>query len=225
MSKYSAGCVRDVGHKRGTPSTPCRNGGIGVALLVTALLGGCASFSGDKGMDAVSGMTNKSLKLKVSALSSDADIAAARQTVTTLLKRPLGMDAGVQIALLNNRQLQVAFNELGIAEAARVRASLPANPQINLFRIAGGGAFEIEASIVANILSLATLPARADVASDRFRQAQLRATEATLRVALRSATRLTAGRRPAAGRRFLTQAQASAEPPSSLAKRLGESGP
>ncbi|MEI8277594.1 MAG: TolC family protein, partial [Hyphomicrobiales bacterium] len=153
----------------------------GVALLATALLGGCTSFSSDGGMDAVSGMTSQALKADVVALRGDDDIAAAEAKVAALLRRPLTADAAVQIALLNNRDLQAAYDELGIAEAARLRASLPAAPRFSLSRLAGGGGFEIEAQVVGNILSLATLPARANIASDRFRQAQLRAAEATLR--------------------------------------------
>src|SRR5665647_277649 len=101
------------------------------APLVATLLSGCASFSHDQGMDAVSDMTYASLQLKASAQNSDDDIAAAQQTVTALLKRPVRTETAVQIALLNNRDLQAAYNELGIAEAVRVRASLPANPRFN----------------------------------------------------------------------------------------------
>jgi outer membrane protein TolC len=120
--------------------------------------------------------------------------------------------------------LQAAYNELGIAEAARVRASLPANPRFNISRVAGGGAFEFEAQIVASILSLATLPARADVASDRFHQAQFRAVEATLRTAFeaRRAYVEAVSSRQMVG--FLEQAQSSAQAAVELAKRLGESG-
>lgn len=194
------------------------------APLVATLLGGCAGFSSDQGMDAVSGVTQASLKADVSAQNSDDDIAAARQAVTALLKRPLVMETAVQIALLNNRELQAAYNELGIAEAARVRASLPPNPRFNVSRVAGGGAFEFEALVVANILSLATLPARADVASDRFHQAQLRAVEATLRTAVeaRRAYIEAVSSRQMVG--FLEQAQSSAQAAVELAKRLGESG-
>jgi outer membrane protein TolC len=199
-------------------------GSIGAAFLVTALLSGCASFSGDQGMDAVNGMTKSSLRMDAVALSSDDDIAAARETVAALLKRPLRIDAAEQIALLNNRELQAAYNELGVAEAARVRASLPANPRFNISHVAGGGAFEFEAQIVASILSLATLPARADVASDRFHQAQFRAVEATLRTAFeaRRAYVEAVSSRQMVG--FLEQTQSSAQAAVELAKRLGESG-
>ncbi|MGI8526639.1 MAG: TolC family protein [Pseudolabrys sp.] len=189
-----------------------------------ALLGGCAGFSDDQGMNAVRDMAKSSLNVDVAALSSDDDIAAAHQTVAALLKHPLSAEAAVQIALLNNHELQAAYNELGIAEAARVRARLPANPRFSVSRIAGGGAFEFEAQIVANILSLATLPARADVANDRFHQAQLRAVDATLRTAFearRAYVEAVANRQSV---NFLVQAQASAEAAVELAKRLGESG-
>jgi hypothetical protein len=43
--------------------------------------------------------------------------------------------------------------------------------------------YDIEAAIAAGILALATLPARAEIAADRFRKAQLRAAEETLRAA------------------------------------------
>ena len=221
MFAHSLRTVRIAGQE---PSAPRNSGRIGVAFLVAAQLGGCAGFSGDQGMDAVSDMTHASLQMNVSAQNSDDDIAAAQQTVAALLKRPLGMGAAIQIALLNNRDLQAAYNELGIAEVARVRASLPANPRINLSRIAGGGGFELEAQIVANILSLATLPARADVASDRFHQAQLRAVQATLRTAFeaRRAYIEVVSSRQMVG--FLEQAQSSAQAAVELAKRLGESG-
>jgi len=196
----------------------------GVALLATALLGGCTSFSSDGGMDAVSGMTSQALKADVVALRSDDDIAAAEAKVAALLRRPLTADAAVQIALLNNRDLQAAYDELGIAEAARLRASLPATPRFSLSRLAGGGGFEIEAQVVGNILSLATLPARANIASDRFRQAQLRAAEATLRTGFeaRRAFADAVASRQLAG--YLTQVLASAQAAVDLSKRLGASG-
>jgi outer membrane protein TolC len=216
--------IRVVGRWRGN-SKGLRTAHLSVGALASlTLLSGCASFSGDQGMDAVSGMAKLSLNKNVAALSSDEDIASAHRTVVALLRRPLGAEAAVQIALLNNRELQASYNELGIAEAVRVRASLPSNPRFSVSRIAGSGAFEFEAQIVANILSLATLPARADVASERFRQAQLRAADATLRTAFetRRAYFEAVANRQAAG--FLAQAQSSAEAAVELAKRLGESG-
>jgi outer membrane protein TolC len=130
----------------------------------------------------------------------------------------------VQIALLNNRGLQAGYNELGIAEAIRVQASIPANPTFTVERLSGPVEIEIEKRIIANILSLATLPARAEIATDRFHQAQLRAAEETVRVAQdarRAFYRAVASRERVA---FLAQSQSAAEAATKLMQRLGETG-
>ena len=88
----------------------------------------------------------------------------------------------MRIALLNNKGLQAAYNELGIAEAAMVEASLPPNPTFSLSRIWTPVELDIERRIIADILALATLPARAEIAAERFHQAQMRAALETLRV-------------------------------------------
>src|SRR5262245_38839424 len=156
-----------------------------VLLFVAGgLLAGCASFSGDGGMAEVQRLAVESVSADVVALRSEDDVAQARARVTALLKRPLSADAAVRVALLNNRPLQAAYNALGVAEARRVRASLPPNPTVSLSHISGGGGFEIERQVALSVLSLATLPARADIATDRFRQAQLQAAAETLRVAV-----------------------------------------
>jgi outer membrane protein TolC len=111
-----------------------------------------------------------------------------------------------------------------MAEAAMVEASLPPNPTISISRLASPVELEIERRIVASILALATLPARTEVAADRFRQAQLRAAEETLRVAAdaRRAYYQAVASRELIG--FLTQAKSSAEGATQIARRLGETG-
>lgn len=127
-------------------------------LLATLALPGCATFTGDGGMSAVQDMTAARLGQEAFALRSEDDAANAAVRVKVLLAKPLTADTAVQIALLNNRDLQAAYNALGVAEARRVRASLPPNPVISLSRLSGGGGFEIERQVAVNILSLVTLP-------------------------------------------------------------------
>jgi hypothetical protein len=74
--------------------------------------------------------------------------------VKGLLAKPLTVSSAVQIALINNRGLQAAFNELGISEAQMVEASLPPPPTLSFQRIVGSGGFEIERQIVQNVLAL-----------------------------------------------------------------------
>jgi outer membrane protein TolC len=194
------------------------------AWLAAGWLSGCAAFAPDGGMGVVAGIAEGELKQDVVAIRTPEDAATARGLVERLLKRPLTADAAVQVALVNNRGLQAAYNELGLAEAAMVEASLPPNPGFSVERLSGPLEIEIEKRIVANILALATLPLRAEIAVDRFHQAQLRAAEETLRIAAetrRAYYRAVAGRELA---RFLEQSNAAAEQATKLMRRLGESG-
>src|SRR5207245_2324233 len=108
-----------------------------------------------------------------------------------------------------------------LAEAQMVEGSLPPNPRISYLRIAGSAELEIERAVVADILALATLPARSEIALVRFRQAQLRAALETLRLAVetrRAYYRTVAAQELAV---FLAQAQSAAETAAQLAVRLG----
>ncbi len=116
-----------------------------VALRMIAVLGGaavltaCAAFSPDGGMDLVSGIASEELKKDAFVIRTPEQASAVRAHVQHLMRKPLTADAAVQIALLNNRGLQAAYNELGIAEAAMVGASLPPNPTFSFARIVGPG--------------------------------------------------------------------------------------
>jgi outer membrane protein TolC len=191
---------------------------------LAVLLSACQAFSRDGGMSVVANVAGQSLNKDVALLRTPEQASAARAKVSELLRRRLTADAAVQIALLNNRGLQAAYNELGAAEAAMVQASLPPNPTFSVERLSGPAEIEIEKRVVANILALATLPARADIAAQRFLQAQLAASEQTLRIAAetrRAYYRAVAGREQAA---VLDQAKTAAATAAQLAKRLGETG-
>ena len=195
-----------------------------LVLGLAALLPACQTFSPDGGMSVVADVTSQTLKKNVALLRTPEDTALVTAKVKGLLKRRLTADAAVQVALLNNRGLQAAYNELGLAEAAMVQGSLPPNPTFSVERLSGPAEIEIEKRIVANILALATLPARADIAAGRFLQAQLAASEQTLRVA--AETRRAYYRAVAAQEQvgLLDQAKSAAETAATLAKRLGETG-
>ena len=193
-------------------------------VIAALALAGCKMLPPDGGMGAVQAFGGDAIGRNVMAIRSDEEAVAARTIVDKLLARPLSADDTVQIALLNNRELQAAYNQLGISEAQMVQASLPPNPTFTIERIAGAGSVEIEARAIGSILALLTLPARAQIASDRFRQAQLQAAEATLRVATetRRAYYRTIAARVLTG--FLVQSQSTARAAAELSKSLGESG-
>lgn len=130
----------------------------------------------------------------------------------------------MQVALLNNKGLQAAYNYLGIAEAIMVKASLPPNPTFSLSRISTPVELDIERRIVADILALATLPARAEIAVERFREAQLRAALATLRVAAETRRSYYQAVAAAQAVASLTQAASAADTAAKLAAELSKTG-
>ncbi|MGY8682195.1 TolC family protein [Bradyrhizobium sp. UFLA05-153] len=195
-------------------------------LLAFAALGlsGCAAFSPDSGMIAVADLTSRTINKDVAFVRTVEGADAVNEGVRRLLSRTLSADAAVQIALLNNKGLQAAYNELALAETDLVEQSLPPNPVFSVLRISGNGASEVERQVVGDILALATLPFRSEVARDRFRQAQLRAALATLRLATdvrRAYVRAVAANEMVA---LLIDAKSTAESTAQLAVKLGETG-
>lgn len=195
-----------------------------IAGLAVSLLGGCVSFSPDAGLSSVVATVGPDLGRNVVKITGEAGAAAAAERVKTLLRGPLTADRAAAIALLNNRGLQAAYFRLGISEAEYVQASLPPNPKLSLAEFSGPATFETEQQLVTDIVALVTLPARTDIAADRFGAAKLRAAEQTLRLAAdarRQYYRAVAASEAAA---FLRQARLSAEAASDLTRQLGETG-
>lgn len=195
-----------------------------VVIAAGLMLAACKTFSPDGGLGLTADIAERELHKDTIAIRSQDDADAVSARLRQLLKRPLTADGAVQIALLNNRGLQAAYNELGIAEAISVRQSLPPNPTVSISRVSGSVETEIDRQIVGSILALVTLPARSEVAEDRFRQARLVAALETLRVAAESrrAFYRAVGARELIG--LLTQAESAAATSAQLAKRLGETG-
>jgi outer membrane protein TolC len=193
-------------------------------LSMSMLLAGCAAFSPDAGMSGVADIAARTITKDVVAIRSIDDVERVKAVVSALLRRSLTVDAAVQVALLNNRGLQAAYSELALAEADSISQSLPPNPTFSLSRIAGNGASEIEGQIVGDILALATLPFRTEIARERFHQAQLRAALETLRLAaeVRRAYYQAVGTNELVG--LLTETKTTAETIAQLAEKLGQTG-
>ena len=195
-----------------------------IVLLSALLLSGCATFSPDGGMNVVANVAGEAIRKDVVSIRTEDDAERAQDTVRRLLRQTLSVDAAVQVALLNNRGLQASYNELALAEAELVGESLPPNPTFSISRIAGDGAIEIERKVIGDILALATLPFRSEIARQRFQKAQLRAAEETLRLAadVRRAYYRAVAANELVG--LLTDAKSTAESTAQLAEKLGQTG-
>ena len=200
--------------------------GVRLAVLIAAAasLSACRTFSPDGGMDTVAMVAGTGMNKDVILVRSAEDAAAVQARVTRLLHGPLSADEAVQIALLNNLDLQAAYNRLGIAEALAVKASRPPALSFSFSDISTPVELDIERKVIGSLLSLLTMPARTRIASDEFAQAELRAAQETLRVAAetrRAYVRAVAAREIAAA---LGEAKANAEASAELAGHLKQTG-
>jgi outer membrane protein TolC len=196
---------------------------IGLAIGAQMSLAACALFSPDGGMSAVQATAAVEVGKDVVKETSDFEAALVGDRVRRLLGRTLTADAAVQIALLNNKGLQASYNELGISEAQYVQASLPPNPTFFLEKTVAPNGIAFTEAVIGNLYALITLPARRDIAETQFQAAQLRAIEATLRLAAnvrRQYWRAVAAQELV---RLLNEERRSAEASADFAKALGQS--
>ena len=112
-----------------------------LAAVLGLLAAGCAKFTDDGGMAPVTDGVRKEIGKEAAKLSSPEDHRRARERVQALLAEPLSEEGAVQVALLNNRGLQAAYNDLGVSEAEYVQTSLPPNPAITVGRTIRNGQF------------------------------------------------------------------------------------
>ena len=182
------------------------------------------------GFDSVANTTSAATGKETVWLQSGAEAAANSKRVQSLVyKKTITADTAVQVALLNNKGLQAAYADLGLSSADVWQQTLQPNPTVSV-GVLGiganglGGYRAIEGMIANNILSSVTRDKRLGIADIHFRQAQLVAAEATLRVATdtRRAWVEAVAAFEAAG--LIAQAQGTANAASELAARLGEVG-
>ena len=198
-----------------------RRTAIGIATLALA---GCASFSGDGGMDAVSTLTSERIGQDIRLQRSANPTPAVQAELAQLLQQPLSADSAVRVALLNNRGLHASLLELGVAEADLVQAGRMANPSIGFSRMSGGGETEIERSVMFDLVGLLTIPLRRDIEARRFEGAKL--------VAATEAVRLAADTRKAyfnavaavQSARYAEQVREAAQAGAELAARMARVG-
>ncbi|MFY9509433.1 MAG: TolC family protein [Rubrivivax sp.] len=188
------------------------------------VLAGCASFSQDGGFASVDELTKERVGQSPSYQRTQEQADTAKTRVAELLEAPLTADAAVAVALLNNKALQAAYAELGIAEADLVRAGRLANPSFSVGRLSGNGAVEIDRAVLFDVLGLFTMPVARQVEQRRFEQAQLQAAFETVGVAAeaRRAFFEAVAAQQLVG--YFTQVREAAEASNELARRMVAAG-
>ncbi len=195
--------------------------GIAAAAL---LLGGCVGFSPDGGMAPVVATVADRLDKDVAKVADEAQAETARDRAARLLRKPLTVDRAVQVAFLRNRALQASFYELGVSEAAFVRASLPPEPRFSLDLLTGMGDLETVSQVAGSLFALATLPARQAIASEQFKAAQWRTAGEVMALAAEVGRQFYVTVAAQDQNVFLDRTVSSARAAAELAKQLGEAG-
>jgi cobalt-zinc-cadmium efflux system outer membrane protein len=188
---------------------------------------GCMSVALNAGFDDVRATVEERGALKIYWNNgTDLDKQAA-ETITSLLKGKLTADQAVQVALLNNRDLQALYSDLGVAQADLVQAGLLQNPVFDaavLYPARGGGKPDLELSAVMNFLDVFYVPLRRRVAAAQFEEVKTRVTGLVLDFAARVRTALflhQANEQMLELRETIVQALAASL---ELARRLHEAG-
>ncbi len=144
-------------------------------MLVLALLAGCTGTTANQGFETVSTLTQPHIGAPIAWIKSDEERAALRGAVDELLGKPLGVDDAVKLGLLNNRGLQAAYGEIGLAASELAQASRLPNPGFSFKRLSRNDDLDIERKFSLNLLGVLTLPLARNIEERRFEQAQLKA--------------------------------------------------
>jgi cobalt-zinc-cadmium efflux system outer membrane protein len=115
--------------------------------------------------------------------AADEEIGRA---VRAMLLGTLTADHAVQVALLNNRELQATFEDVGIANADLTEAGLLRNPVFEAsarFPERPPLATNVDFGIVQDFLDLLMIPLRKKVAANELARAELRVGDAILKLA------------------------------------------
>jgi cobalt-zinc-cadmium efflux system outer membrane protein len=108
---------------------------------------------------------------------SEEERAAIQREVNELLADGLTRQEAARIALLNNRQLQSAFEELGISKSDLIQAGLLSNPSLGAvfrFLISSGSGTNIDADLLFPISDIWQIPFRKKAAAAQMEATILR---------------------------------------------------
>jgi cobalt-zinc-cadmium efflux system outer membrane protein len=159
----------------------------GRALLLALLsLAGCRTLSPEGSFYEVADTVQVRLDKEISWDAGQYVDPSVDATIDELLAQPLTAETAVQIALLNNRDLQAVYADLGIAQANLVQAGLRKNPIIDgavTFPTSGSGPTDYTFNIALQVIDILYIPLRKRVAASKLEEAKLKVTAKVMSVA------------------------------------------
>src|SRR6266550_474483 len=138
-------------------------------LWGTVALAGCAHVDPNPAFADLANTVHLRTGKRVQWNRASAQDSEAEAAIAALLARPLTADSAVQVALLNNHNLQATYEELGIAQADLVEAGLLRNPIFTFERRFPGQALEMD--LLKEFIDILLLPLRKRIAAAQFEAA------------------------------------------------------
>ncbi|HML93008.1 TolC family protein [Methyloceanibacter sp.] len=157
-----------------------------VLTLALLPLAGCQTLSPEGSFYEVADTVEGRLGQQISWDGGQYADPYVRSTIENLLAQPVTAETAVQIALLNNRDLQAVYADLGIAQANLVQAGLWKNPIIDgavTFPTAGSGPTDYTFNIALQVIDILYIPLRRRVAESELAEAELNVTGQVMEVA------------------------------------------
>ena len=159
---------------------------IGFISSLVLVIAGCAQVPKEAGFNDVKDLVAQRVDYDLrwnQETEADREIEKA---IEALLKDELTPEAAVQIALLNNPDLQAVYEDLGITQADVVEAGLLENPvlfgQVR-FPDKSEESTNYEFGITQNFLNILMLPARQKLSAIRFEQVKLHVADRVIQLA------------------------------------------
>lgn len=156
------------------------------ALAGAMLLGlaGCVSVSPEAAFTEVAMTVGERSGKHISWSVGPHDNPAAEDMTARLLNAPLTGPAAVQVALLNNRDLQATYADLGLAQAALVQAKQLPNPVLDgAITFPEDGGVNLAFGAAMSVIQVLYIPLKKRVAESELEKAKLQVASEVLGVA------------------------------------------
>lgn len=152
-----------------------------VAAALALAIGGCSGAPADAGFSDVASLVSEHAGVTIEWLRDEEARGRADARVRELLAGELTVDTALQVALLQNAELQVTLEELGLARAELLEAGLIANPLLEAeMRFPGDPSAPLEIHIVQDFLSALSMPLKKRTAQAQLERTKLEVAERVL---------------------------------------------
>jgi cobalt-zinc-cadmium efflux system outer membrane protein len=158
------------------------------SMLLMIWLTGCRSAPREAGFADVRRLTSERTGHRVHWNTGGADDRAVAASVRDLLSDELTIEEAVQIALLNNQDLQAVYEDLGVAQANLLQAGLLRNPvfEASVGIPIDGGQTELALGVAQDFIDLMLIPLRKKLAAAQLEAAKYLVADAVLDLSSRT---------------------------------------